>query len=56
MSWLTGSNAFCRSQKTPPTSHIFFSAESILFIKLQEAKSVDDPFLNPNCSLTRMLL
>jgi hypothetical protein len=42
-------NAFCKSQKMPPTT-------CLSYIYLLDALSVDVAGLNPNCSSTEMLL
>jgi len=40
----------------PPTNNFLFSDVSMSFISLKEAKSVDDLFLKPNCSLAKIWL
>jgi len=56
IAWSTQSNALCKSQKVPPTNSLLFSAVSVSLIRVKVAKSVDDPFLKPNCSLASILL
>ena len=54
--WFTQSNAFVRSQKIPPTVNLLLRASKILFIRLNEASSVDEFFLKPYCSGAKILL
>jgi len=56
ISWSTQTNAFCKSQKLPPTISLLFSAMSISLIRIKDGRYVDDPLLNLNYSLVSILL
>ena len=49
------SNAFSKSQNTPPNVNLLLSASNNSFISLKEAFSVDELFLNPYCSIANVL-
>ena len=53
---LTQAKAFSKSQNMPPTFSLLFKAVSISLSSLQAALLVEELTLNPNCSLTNVLL